>query len=272
MGLWINKSGEFMATYIIGDIHGCYDELCAMLEKINFSADDTLVCVGDYIDRGMQSYEMLCWFENKSENIITIRGNHEEEFITNVDILLGMDAKEELETDFLSNEDSRALYDTTMYFIRKTAPEVLLFFDTYKTIKKLLFENNCTIDDLKRWAEIIRQMPYYSETNVSGRNYIVVHAGFTENGSDKEKKDFYLYAREENLENGGKEHTTIIAGHTPTIVEDEFAFNDGNVFKYNDEQHDCTFYDIDCGCVFRREYDNARLACIRLEDEQVFYL
>ena len=110
------------------------------------------------------------------------------------------------------------------------------------------------------------------ELTVNGRNYIAVHAGYTEDGSKKDREDFYLYAREENMESGGKEHTTIIAGHTPTIIEDEFAYTGGEVFKHYDAERDCTFYDIDCGCVFRKKYDGARLACIRLEDEQVFYL
>ncbi|HBA49121.1 MAG TPA: serine/threonine protein phosphatase, partial [Lachnospiraceae bacterium] len=38
-----------MSTYAISDIHGCYNELLAMLEKINFSKSDRLILAGDYI-------------------------------------------------------------------------------------------------------------------------------------------------------------------------------------------------------------------------------
>lgn len=39
--------------YIIGDIHGCYDELIIALRYINFNFDhDRLFCVGDVVDRG----------------------------------------------------------------------------------------------------------------------------------------------------------------------------------------------------------------------------
>lgn len=53
-----------MSTYVMSDIHGCYDELMTMLRKIKFSAEDKLIIAGDYIDRGTQNYEMLKWIES----------------------------------------------------------------------------------------------------------------------------------------------------------------------------------------------------------------
>lgn len=35
-----------MGSYVISDIHGCYDELIRMLEKINLGDSDTLICAG----------------------------------------------------------------------------------------------------------------------------------------------------------------------------------------------------------------------------------
>jgi hypothetical protein len=35
-----------------------------------------------------------------------------------------------------------------------------------------------------------------------------------------------------------------------------------------DENMDCVFYDIDCGCTLRKLRPNGKLACIRLEDEK----
>ena len=67
-------------------------------------------------------------------------------------------------------------------------------------------------------------------------------------------------------------HSTIIAGHTLTTVRESFACNAGNVFRYYDAGKDCAFYDIDCDCVFRNRNLEARLACIRLEDEKIFYV
>ena len=42
-----------MARYVMSDIHGEADRFHAMLEKIEFSADDTLYILGDLIDRGL---------------------------------------------------------------------------------------------------------------------------------------------------------------------------------------------------------------------------
>lgn len=65
----------------IGDIHGEYDKLLALYEKIRFNPpDDLLVFVGDYIDRGKKSPEVLQWLmERRNEpNIVMLRGNHEQ--------------------------------------------------------------------------------------------------------------------------------------------------------------------------------------------------
>ena len=111
------------------------------------------------------------------------------------------------------------------------------------------------------------------------RTYIIVHAGYSESVENigthfDNVEQFYLYARDESCQSGGIQHGTIIAGagHTPTISKESFAYNKGNVFQYYDEAKDCIFYDIDCGCTFRNKKPDAKLACIRLEDEKIFYL
>ena len=48
-----------MSTYVMSDIHGCYDDLQTIMEIIGFSADDRLMIAGDCIDRGSKTYEML---------------------------------------------------------------------------------------------------------------------------------------------------------------------------------------------------------------------
>ena len=62
-----------MSTYVISDIHGCYNELFSMLEKIHFSESDNLILAGDYIDRGKQNYEMLKWMEQCPKNVLLLR-------------------------------------------------------------------------------------------------------------------------------------------------------------------------------------------------------
>ena len=45
--------------FAIGDIHGCLKTLNALLDKIDFSTEDTLIFLGDYIDRGPDSEGVL---------------------------------------------------------------------------------------------------------------------------------------------------------------------------------------------------------------------
>ena len=48
-----------MATYIVGDIQGCFDELQQLLERVNFSAShDQLWLAGDLVARGPKSLEL----------------------------------------------------------------------------------------------------------------------------------------------------------------------------------------------------------------------
>ena len=63
-------------TIVVGDLHGCYDELMALLEKAEFSQEDRLVCVGDLITKGPKSREVLEVFMTDAR-FTTVIGNHD---------------------------------------------------------------------------------------------------------------------------------------------------------------------------------------------------
>ncbi|MGD9073127.1 MAG: metallophosphoesterase family protein, partial [Desulfobacterales bacterium] len=68
--------------YAVGDIHGCYDKLLVLMGKIDIDFEsDTLVFLGDYIDRGPQSYEVVAYLADLKQryaNTFFLKGNHEE--------------------------------------------------------------------------------------------------------------------------------------------------------------------------------------------------
>lgn len=259
----------------MSDIHGCYDELMNMLKEISFSSDDILIIAGDYIDRGKQSYEMLKWIEDKPQNVILLRGNHDEEFAYCIDLMGFMFEKKNLPMDNL--EATETIYEILKELTKKELS--IGAFDYYGAIKKLIKEHKVTMEQLDVWNDIIREMPYTHREVVNGKEFVIVHAGYVEDleSADTEDtyeniEDFYLNARDDAYMCGGFAGGTIIAGHTPTIFENELPYNHGDVYSFYDEESDCKFYNIDCGCAYRAKCKTAKFACIRLEDEKVFYL
>jgi len=87
-----------MATYFIGDIQGCYDELRAILKQVDFSSEnDQLWVCGDLVARGTQSLETLRYIKSLNNSAKVILGNHDLHLLA---IYAGL--KKEKPQDYLS--------------------------------------------------------------------------------------------------------------------------------------------------------------------------
>ena len=69
-----------MQTLVIGDIHGCFDELQALVDKAGLTEDDSIVSVGDCVDRGPGTPDVLRFFQEQL-NAKLIMGNHERKHV-----------------------------------------------------------------------------------------------------------------------------------------------------------------------------------------------
>ena len=68
-----------MRILAIGDIHGCFKSLTTLAGYVPFGSVDTLVTLGDYVDRGPDSRSVVEWLIARKEQgkLIPLLGNHE---------------------------------------------------------------------------------------------------------------------------------------------------------------------------------------------------
>lgn len=67
-----------MTRYAIGDVQGCHDELKQLLARLHFSADrDQIYFVGDLVNRGPASLQVLRFVHALADNAIIVLGNHD---------------------------------------------------------------------------------------------------------------------------------------------------------------------------------------------------
>ena len=228
-------------TYCISDIHGCYDEFMALLEKINFTNTDTLYVLGDVIDRGPESIKCLRYIMGAS-NIHLLMGNHEQ---------MMFDA---LTSDY-EKDDSLMLH-----WLENGGMKVLQEF--CKLSKK---EQSAIMD-------YISNLPYLAQVKIGKQNYVLVHAGLnvedisvvgrpnTAGIISQQNLGDLVWIREKFFRKKALPKSITIFGHTPIP----------NIEKHNGAKvwRDKRFNDkigIDGGCVF-----GGSLLALRLDDMEEF--
>lgn len=218
-------------NYCISDIHGEYDLLCLLLQKIRFSQDDKLYVLGDMIDKGKYSVKVLKLLYSLP-NCICILGNHEYEFLKYYHSLMRM------------AQD----YDSVLINLQDCFP----------------YDGELLDWDIVDWLE---GLPDYVETN----SFLCVHAGVPlQDGAiadlDKYITEYFVYDRQfkdpEVLPQNSK---CIIFGHTPTRY---INGQDGIIFypRYPQKSNSkdiCDYYKIhiDTGV-----YLSKKLSCLRIDD------
>jgi len=169
-----------MRTLVIGDIHGEYEKLMQVLSKANWQAGkDTLIFLGDYIDRGPNSYKVVQFIKQLKEDYpeltVLLKGNHE---------------------------------DMALRYINKEISSQLYAYNGGMETLKSYEDNNLFYSDIK-W---LNKLPLVHETE----KYIFVHAGLMPSiPLYQQKEEDMLWIRDEFLNHDDSSFDkVIIHGHT----------------------------------------------------------
>ncbi len=207
--------------YIIGDVHGCYKTLCALIKRLPKNA--RICFVGDLCDRGNSSKEVIEFV--KLNDYDCVLGNHESFYIEGVENIL---------------EASR-IDENTTYWLNRCGGE-----KTIESYKKDGILDEITLKVHLNW---ISQLPLYKEykdiKTEDGRYLVVSHSHIynkweyrNSHENSIEYSDFtntVLFSRYKNCDN---EEIFNVFGHTPTstpIMEKHKASIDLGCIYTNDE-------------------------------------
>lgn len=171
-----------MSIYAIGDIHGSFTALETLLDNLDYSSDDTFVFLGDYVNRGPKTKQVIDRLIDfsKSTNSIFLRGNHE--------ILM-----------IAARENENRLSDWVHYGG-----------DTTLKSYSLKPEDNWSANIPKEhWLFIENTLPYYQISK-----YIFVHAGLESGKSLEEQNKHHLYWKKYLVPEMYSENEIVICGHT----------------------------------------------------------
>ena len=222
----------------MSDLHGCYDKYIKMLEKINYSDNDTLYILGDVVDRGNDGIKILLDLMSR-KNVVVLRGNHD--FVAHK--LLYSSVFPENITDFDAIAE-----DFMLWF--KDGGEI-----TFKQFQKLPESEKISL------LKFINSLLIYEEIDVGENSFFLSHTIPT-----KEKMLDFESCKWQDFIIGEPEYDKryftdkfIVTGHIPTgLISKQHT---GRIYRNNNH------IAIDCGAVFGNP-----LGCICLDNFKEFYI
>lgn len=259
-------------TYVISDIHGCFDQFMAIMDRIELTPNDRMYVIGDVIDRGPKSGDMVNWVVNeRPSNVTMMLGNHE----------------------MMMLEDCHDPGSMHLRFMSDWAFNGGA--ETAEQMEELSEATRVAFFDICREEALDSTTVEYIGDDGKSRSVCLVHAGLAPSRKAKKSDDITeamdttlefdkMWVREPWLMGDWRPPMDVIFGHTPTPlladmllrrygsagllgnnkslpdIEQVRRGESGMTMSWNGRT------DIDCGCVY-----GGQLACLRLEDGAVFY-
>ena len=197
----------------IGDIHGCYDKLINLLDKVKPTNKDLLIFLGDYTDRGNNNIDCMQFVMQmiNYKNVIFLLGNHELLLLEH--IIYNM---EYIQKITLKDIHKMSVDEFSVLFHKMNSS-----YDNFKDY--LPNGGNVTLNEVKSdlalfkdYLWTIANLYIMFEMNINNQHTIFVHAGLNPlRDLDQQILEDLVWIRWEFFNNyQGKDK--IVIGHTPT--------------------------------------------------------
>ena len=243
--------------YAIGDIHGSIDQLATLHKMILKHATDeknTVVCLGDYIDRGPDSkavIEFLTFKPFKDFHHVYLKGNHEDM------AKLALDACELAIGNMLRPEG----WDVFNMWNMNGGKKCMKDYDT----KQWAVIN---IDGLNKLLPLRKFMNMLAPYHIVG-NFLFIHAGIHPRVPFLDQSpDTTLWIRETFLKYDGKfdigfngKEMTVVHGHTPVAFDPEYLMNTDRVVE-GEPIIKANRINVDTGCPYSK-----KLSCAIIDND-----
>ena len=228
--------------YVLSDIHGQSVAFFDILEKIEFSDNDTLYILGDIFDRGSQAFEIFDFIDGKS-NIHLLMGNHEK---------MMLDFFQSLHKDKKTNLSAKSFYLYRLW----TSNGGFITHEQFTSFNE---------DKQEHILSQLSKLPYYKKIEVNNQKFLLCHAkpifyqDMTLDECIREaiNNEDILWCRDFKYFSVPEDYL-VIHGHTPV----QYISSSNNIYKYAENKA----IDIDCGCALL-----SSLGCLRLDDMKEYY-
>ena len=189
-----------MRTWVIPDIHGCLLTLRSLIEEmIALRKDDTLIFLGDIIDRGPDSKGVIDYIMKLSDNGIkthVLKGNHED-YMARV---------------YRDEQEKTGL--RKMFGVKSATFKDWMLYGGEETMKSFKTSNVKEIPE--KYIEWIEKLHFY----LKWKNFLIVHAGFNfENDDIFADTTSMLWIREYKIDPVKLGTRKIIHGHVPVTLD-----------------------------------------------------
>lgn len=221
-----------MQALVIGDIHGCLEQLKELIKDVDRTKTRIILC-GDLIDRGPNSEGVIDFvYENSIE---CVKGNHE---------LMAQECLPHLE-DYITNKNERSLYN--LY-------ESNWFYngghDVFNQYKK-----NDNLDKLVSDIKWLSKLPIFIKTGITdkdGLELLVSHTWISHRPLESAEalEESFLWDRLQPVQKKNKTPYYNIYGHTPVDYINQKKYHRGSLTQPEAEWYDgaCA---IDTGCAYQ---------------------